>query len=111
MDKDHEGGEVFPTMKNFSDGKVRKLNYIIHNPNTVEETAKVLLDVLIQANAGKVERKLQELSDCDREISELKEYDLFSLDDGFVYECLVCHELDNDSIISKYAEDPQKREK
>lgn len=45
-----------------SDRKKRKLNYVIHNPNTVEMTAKVLLDVLVQANAGKVERKLRELS-------------------------------------------------
>lgn len=67
MDKDHEGGEVLSTMKNFSDGKIRKLNYTIHNPNTVEETAKVLLDVFVQANAGKVERKLRELSDCYNE--------------------------------------------
>ena len=73
MDKDHEGGEVFPTMKNFSNGKIRKLNYIIHNPNSIEETAKALLDVLVQANAGKVERKLQELSDCNDEMSELRE--------------------------------------
>lgn len=65
MDKDHEGGEAFPTMKNFSDGKIRKLNYIIHNPNTVVETTKVLLNVLVQANAGKVERALKDLSDCD----------------------------------------------
>ena len=65
MDKDHEGGEVFPTMKNFTDGKVRKLNYIVHNPNTVEETAKVLLEICIQANAGKVERKLIELSESE----------------------------------------------
>lgn len=50
-------------MKNFTDGKVRKLNCIIHNPNTVEETAKVLLEICIQANAGKVERKLIELSE------------------------------------------------
>lgn len=60
------------TVKNFSDGKIRKLNYIIHNPNTVEETAKVLLDVFVQANAGKVERKLQALSECYGEISELE---------------------------------------
>ena len=73
MDKDHEGGEVSPPMKHFSDEKIRKLNYIIHNPNTVEETAKVLLDVFVQANEGKVERKLQELSNCNNEISELKE--------------------------------------
>lgn len=72
MDKDHEGGEVFPTMKNFTDGKKRKLNYIIHNPNTMEETAKVLLDVFVQANAGKVERKLRELSAHYGEISELE---------------------------------------
>lgn len=45
MDKDHKGGEVFPTMKNYTDRKVRKLNYMIHNPNTVEVTAKVLLEI------------------------------------------------------------------
>lgn len=71
MDKEHEGGEVFPTMKNFTDGKVRKLNYIVHNPNTVEETAKVLLEICIQANAGKVERKLIELSESE-EAGEVK---------------------------------------
>ncbi|MDE5907689.1 MAG: hypothetical protein K2H52_02915 [Lachnospiraceae bacterium] len=60
-------------MKNFSNGKIRKLNYIIHNPNSIEETAKALLDVLVQANAGKVERKLQELFDCNDEMSELRE--------------------------------------
>ena len=70
MDKDHEGGEVFPTMNNFPDGKIRKLNYMIHNPNSIEDTVKVLLDVLVQANAGKVERKLKELSDCNDELSE-----------------------------------------
>ena len=40
---------------------------MIHNPNTIEETAKVLLDVFVQANAGKVERKLRELADCNEE--------------------------------------------
>ena len=65
------GGDF--TVRNFSDGKIRKLNYIIHNPNTVEETAKVLLDVFVQANAGKVERNLRGLSYCNNEISELKE--------------------------------------
>ncbi|MBD5553926.1 MAG: hypothetical protein HDQ95_00885 [Roseburia sp.] len=63
-------------MKNFSDGKIRKLNYTIHNPNTVEETAKVLLDVFVQANAGKVERKLRELSDCYGERT-LKQREVF----------------------------------
>lgn len=57
-------------MKDICDRKIRKLNYIIHNPNTVEETAKVLLDVFVQTNAGKVERKLREMSDCREEISE-----------------------------------------
>lgn len=60
------------TVKAFS-AKKRKLNYIIHNPNTVEETAKVLLDVFVQANAGKVERNIRELSNCNNEIRELKE--------------------------------------
>lgn len=45
MDKDHNGGEVFPTMKYYTDRKVRKLNYMMHNPNTVEVTAKVLLEI------------------------------------------------------------------
>ena len=39
----------------------------------MEETAKVLLDVFVQANAGKVERNLRGLSNCNNEISELKE--------------------------------------
>lgn len=73
MDKDHEGGEVFPTMKKFTDGKVRKLNYIVHNPNTVEETAKVLLEICIQASAGKVERKLRELAEDHEGINILNE--------------------------------------
>ncbi|MCM1560657.1 MAG: hypothetical protein NC123_14110 [Butyrivibrio sp.] len=54
-------------MTSFSGGKARKLNYIIHNSNTAEETAKVLLEVLVQANAGKVERVLKELSECHEE--------------------------------------------
>lgn len=58
-------------MNSFSDGKKRKLNYIIHNPNTVEMTAKVLLSILVQANAGKVERKLIELSESE-EAGEVK---------------------------------------
>ncbi|MCM1158321.1 MAG: hypothetical protein NC300_05880 [Bacteroidales bacterium] len=44
--------------------KKRKLNYTIHNPNTVEETAKILMDILIQANEEKVERKFKELQEC-----------------------------------------------
>lgn len=56
-----------------SDGKKRKLNYVIHNPNTIEETAKVLLDVLVQANTGKVEKKFRELQGCDEEVNKLGE--------------------------------------
>lgn len=39
----------------------------------MEETAKVLLDVFVLANAGKVETKLRELSNCNNEIRELEE--------------------------------------
>ncbi len=60
-------------MKNLPDEKVRKLNYVIHNPNTIEVTNKVLLDIFIQANAGKVERKLRELSGCKEGERELEE--------------------------------------
>lgn len=40
--------------------KKRKLNYVIHNPNTMEKTADFLLEILIEANAGKVERAIEE---------------------------------------------------
>ncbi len=43
--------------------KKRKLNYIIHNPNTAEKTAQILLDILIQANEKKVERKLRKMAE------------------------------------------------
>ena len=46
------------TVKDFS-MKKRKLNYIIHNPNTVEDTANYLLKVLIEANESKVETAIQ----------------------------------------------------
>ena len=42
------------TVETFSTKK-RKLNYTIHNPNTVEGTANYLLKVLIEANESKVE--------------------------------------------------------
>ena len=50
------------TVETFSTKK-RKLNYTIHNPNTVKDTVKLLLDILIEANGKKVERKLQEIID------------------------------------------------
>ena len=40
--------------------KMRKLNYVIHNPNSIEKTADLLLELLIAANADKVEQALRE---------------------------------------------------
>ena len=40
--------------------KKRKLNYVIHNPNSIEKTADLLLEILIAANADKVEQALRE---------------------------------------------------
>lgn len=40
--------------------KKRKLNYVIHNPNPIEKTVDLLLEILIAANADKVEKALRE---------------------------------------------------
>ena len=40
--------------------KKRKLNYVIHNPNPIEKTADLLLEILIAANTNKVEQALRE---------------------------------------------------
>ena len=40
--------------------KRTKLNYRFHNPNSAEETADFLCKLLIEANAGKVERVIEE---------------------------------------------------
>ena len=40
--------------------KKRKLNYRFHNPNSAEDTADFLCKLLIEANAGKVERAIEE---------------------------------------------------
>ena len=40
--------------------KKRKLNYRFHNPNTAEVTADILLKVMIEANADKVEKAIRE---------------------------------------------------
>ena len=40
--------------------KQRKLNYRFHNPNSAEDTADFLCKLLIEANAGKVERAIGE---------------------------------------------------
>ena len=38
----------------------RKLNYRFHNPNSAEDTADFLCKLLIEVNAGKVERAVEE---------------------------------------------------
>ena len=40
--------------------KQGKLNYRFHNPNSAEDTADFLCKLLIEANAGKVERAIEE---------------------------------------------------
>ena len=40
--------------------KRTKLNYRFHNPNSAEETADFLCKLLIEANAGKVERAIED---------------------------------------------------
>lgn len=40
--------------------KQKKLNYRFHNPNSAEDTADFLCKILIEANAGKVERAIEE---------------------------------------------------
>ena len=57
--------------------KQRKLNYRFHNPNSVEDTAGFLCKLLIEANAGKVERAIEEAAlkcaDESEYIVEMKE--------------------------------------
>ena len=48
----------------------RKLKYRFHNPNSAEDTADFLCKLLIEANAGKVERAIEEAAarcaeDCE----------------------------------------------
>lgn len=40
--------------------KRMKLNYRFHNPNSAEDTADFLCKLLIEANAGKVERAIED---------------------------------------------------
>ena len=40
--------------------KQRKLNYRFHNPNSAEDTADFLCKLLIEVNADKVERAIEE---------------------------------------------------
>ena len=50
--------------------KQRKLNYRFHNPNSAEDTADFLCKLLIEANAGKVERAIEEAASRCAEESE-----------------------------------------
>ena len=50
--------------------KQRKLNYRFHNPNSAEDTADFLCKLLIEANAGKVERAIKEAASRCAEESE-----------------------------------------
>ena len=40
--------------------KERKLNYRFHNPNSAEDTADFFCKLLIEVNADKVERAIEE---------------------------------------------------
>ena len=50
--------------------KQRKLNYRFYNPNSAEDTADFLCKLLIEANAGKVERAIEEATSKYTEESE-----------------------------------------
>ena len=50
--------------------KQKKLNYRFHNPNSAEDTADFLCKLLIEANAGKVERAIEEAESRCAEESE-----------------------------------------
>lgn len=50
--------------------KQRKLNYRFHNPNSAEDTIDFLCKLLIEANAGKVERAIEEAASKCAEESE-----------------------------------------
>ena len=60
--------------------KQRKLNYRFHNPNSAEDTANYLFKILIETNAGKVERAIEEAAlKCAEEseyIAETKEMEM-----------------------------------
>ena len=54
--------------------KQRKLNYRFHNPNSAEDTANYLFKILIEANAGKVERAMEEAAlKCAEESEYIEE--------------------------------------
>ena len=53
--------------------KQKKLNYRFHNPNSAEDTANFLCKLLIEANAGKVERVIEEAARKSTDKNECKE--------------------------------------
>ena len=63
--------------------KQRKLNYRFHNPNSAEDTANFLCKLLIEANAGKVERAIEEAaSKCVEESEYIAEpWDIETVDE------------------------------
>ena len=50
--------------------KQRKLNYRFHNPNSADDTADFLCKLLVEANAGKVERAIEKAASRCAEKSE-----------------------------------------
>ena len=50
--------------------KERKLNYRFHNPNSAEDTADFLCKLLIEVNADKVERAIEEAASKCAKASE-----------------------------------------
>lgn len=40
-------------------GKIHKLNYRFHNPNSAADTAEYILRVFVEANMGKAEQAIQ----------------------------------------------------
>ena len=53
--------------------KQKKLNYRFHNPNSATDSADFLYQILIEANAGKVERAIKEAA-----LQEESEYQKYS---------------------------------
>lgn len=47
--------------------KKSKLNYVIHNPNTIEKTVDYLLEILIAGNTEKVEQALKEVANASEQ--------------------------------------------
>ena len=55
--------------------KQKKLDYRFHNPNSAEDTANFLCKLLVEANAGKVERVIEEVARKSMGKNECKDMD------------------------------------